>query len=345
MTKPFINPGTITVRARDTATAMDEVVRRLGPDAYILSTRQAAGLVEIRASADVPLRNATVRRFAEALRNARAPQAGDTALPAPARTPADATIPPLAAGPPPIPAGPEVAPPAPTRALPDVAALARRVLLPGPVALDSADRFIVIGPPGAGKSLLAARIAALIFARDRRRRPRLLAPSPGPRLTEDRLRGWARMMGLGVEHPTLAQTRCLAPPDPGRPEILDLSEVPDAACDLAAHLGADPAAEVIVALPTGLHSAHLTRLLRGYAGLHPSVCLTRLDLWEPEPDELTTLADCGLRISRIAQGTGLLDALRQPDFSDLSRWAAGWARPMQETPAGTPPQQTERTEP
>ncbi|NBO20970.1 MAG: hypothetical protein EBU97_03290, partial [Rhodobacteraceae bacterium] len=170
-------------------------------------------------------------------------------------------------------------------------------------------------------------------------------PATGPRLTEDRLRGWARLMGLPVEYPDLAQMRYLPAPDSDRPEILDLSDLPDAAGDLAAHLGCDPATEVILALPTGLHPAHLSRIATGYGPLQPAVCLTRLDLWEPEPDELAVLADCGLRITRLAQGPGLLDALRQPDFSDLSRWAAGWARPMQETLAGPQPGQTDGTEP
>ena len=51
---------TITVTAPDSAMAMDEVVRQLGSDAYILSTTQQDGLVQIKASLD-PLITAPLR--------------------------------------------------------------------------------------------------------------------------------------------------------------------------------------------------------------------------------------------------------------------------------------------
>jgi flagellar biosynthesis GTPase FlhF len=38
---------TITIRAADSAEALEEVMRRLGPDALILSTRQSRGMVEM----------------------------------------------------------------------------------------------------------------------------------------------------------------------------------------------------------------------------------------------------------------------------------------------------------
>ncbi len=43
----------VTVRAADSATAMDEIIRRLGPDAMILSTRARDGQVEIVATDEV----------------------------------------------------------------------------------------------------------------------------------------------------------------------------------------------------------------------------------------------------------------------------------------------------
>jgi flagellar biosynthesis protein FlhF len=55
-----IKMPTITVTAPDSAMAMDEVVRQLGSDAYILSTTQQDGLVQIKASLD-PLITAPLR--------------------------------------------------------------------------------------------------------------------------------------------------------------------------------------------------------------------------------------------------------------------------------------------
>ena len=43
---------TITVTAPDSALAMDEVVRQLGSEAYIVSTSQLDGLVQIKATID-----------------------------------------------------------------------------------------------------------------------------------------------------------------------------------------------------------------------------------------------------------------------------------------------------
>ena len=60
---------TITVTAPDSAMAMDEVVRQLGSDAYILSTTQQDGLVQIKASLDplitAPLRPSIVKTVFE----------------------------------------------------------------------------------------------------------------------------------------------------------------------------------------------------------------------------------------------------------------------------------------
>ncbi len=42
----------ITVRAATSQKAMEEILRRLGPDALILSTRKTDGQYELRASAD-----------------------------------------------------------------------------------------------------------------------------------------------------------------------------------------------------------------------------------------------------------------------------------------------------
>lgn len=46
--------STIVVRASDSALAMDEVIRRLGPNAMILSTSNKNGQVEIKATTDAP---------------------------------------------------------------------------------------------------------------------------------------------------------------------------------------------------------------------------------------------------------------------------------------------------
>jgi hypothetical protein len=276
----------ITVRAPDSQQAMDEVLRRLGANAFILSTAHVDGLVEIRASADLP-----PPAFADTLRAeiARAPRATAATL--------------VADG--------------------DLAALGHRLFVPASATATDATRLVIVGPPGAGKSMLAARLAARRLLADRTARPRLISPIPGRRLVDDRLRGWARLMGLAVDHPPISTVADL-PPDPHRPQIIDLSDVPGPAPDLATRLIDADDAELILTLPTGLHPAMIRRLCAMWQPYHPTVCLTRLDHWEPEPDELTTIADQGLKLTRIASGTGLLNSIRHPGLADLRHWVSGW---------------------
>ena len=289
----------VTVRARDSQRAMDEVIRRLGADAYILSTTQSGGMVEIRA--------------------AREPQPTKAA-------------PPFAS----VLAGVEgqarrASPPA----LPDTATLARRLLLPRQAEAWDPPRVVLVGPAGAGKSMLAARLAARILRDGSGRRPRLIAPQDGARLTEDRLRGWARLMGLAPEYPQLGTLADLPEPHPLLPEIIDLSDIPAHAVEVAGNLAALPEAEVILCLPAGLHPARIAALAAPWQGFGASACLTNLDAWEPEQDELAALATAGLRLRLLADGAGLLDCLRLAETADLDHWAAGWDAPA-DAPADTP---------
>jgi flagellar biosynthesis GTPase FlhF len=300
--------STIVVRAPDSAQAMEEVLRRLGADAFILSTTQSNGQVEIRATSEAAPRRPVVTAFADALR-------AKVDAPAPAgRVPGALAV---------------------TGDL-DLTALEERLreeFLPDPSVphpvVNPATRLILVGPAGGGKSMLAARLAAAIMRAGRGRRPRLIQPLQGVQLAEDRLRGWARLMGLLVERPQLddlARSVDWLPDDEEFPQIVDLSDLPDVTPDQVAELAAPQGSQVVLVLPVGLNARRIAALVRPWTWLGPHLCLTRMDEADPTPEELAALVEFGLPLTLMAGGTGLLDALHRPTITDLRQWAEGWWR-------------------
>lgn len=284
----------VAIRAENTHRAMEELLRRLGPDALILSTRPVDGEVEILA-----LPPDAAPDPAAATATTAAPEPADFARALQRETARKAPTDPLAQ-------------------------LARRLFLPEALAEEPVTRLLIAGPPGAGKSMLAARIAARLMLADPALRPQVVAPAPGAALVEDRLRGWLRLMGLTPDRPALAQAFRLPDPPPFAPQIVDLSDIPAETLPLAARLVETDGAEVVLCLPAGLHPARVAKLCHDWHPLSPTVTLTGLDQWWPERGELDAIADTGLKLTRIAAGTGLIDALSRPGAPDLHRWASGW---------------------
>jgi hypothetical protein len=285
----------ITVRAPTTQKAMEDLLRRYGPDALILSTRHVDGEVEVMAlppGADPAVALAPAAETGPASTDFALALHRETAR----RMPAD-----------------------------PMAALGRRLFLSETLADDPVTRLLIVGPPGAGKSMLAARIAAQLMLADRTLHPHLVAPTPGALLVEDRLRGWARLMGLTPDRPSVASVMHLSDPTPQRPQIVDLSDIPEDAPVLAARLIETDGAELVLCLPSGLHPARIARLCLDWQAFAPTVTLTGLDQWWPERAELDAIADAGLKLTRTAAGTGLINALSRPGVPDLNRWASGWS--------------------
>lgn len=269
---------TLTIRAADSTTALDEVQRRLGPDALILSTRHNRGMVEM------------VAGTAEARK-----------------------------GQPPLPPQPGPRqPPAPAPAVPDFPAQLARAM--GDRDADIAvpylppalrGRVVLVGPPGSGRSLLAARLAAAALRDGAGLRPVLIAPRPDLLTAAGPLAGWARLMGLDLQRPIWPQglPRHLPPPDPDRLEIIDLSDMPLTSADpLAAWRDLDQT-QIWLVLPTGLHPDCHARICPALQGIVRLIVLTRADLCPPTADDLSLGATHGITPALIAEGTGLMDAL------------------------------------
>lgn len=258
----------LTIRGADTAQAMDEVLRVLGPDALILSTRQHRGLVEIEA--------------------ASADEADLTPAPRPEPSFAATLLSQLAAR---------------------RGGAGRADCLPPHLPR----RVVLVGPPGSGRSLLAARLAAASLRLADAPRPRLIAPRPDSLTPPGVLSRHARLMGLVPDRPVWrpGQVPTLPAPAPDEVQIIDLSDLDAAAQqpDALAFLAELPGTALWLVIPTGLHPDWHDRLSATWAGRASMIVLTRADLCPPTADDMALPEQSGLPLGLIAAGTGLLDAL------------------------------------
>lgn len=258
----------IIIRAADTAQAFDEVRRRLGPDALILSTRQNRGLVEVEATTAQAMTDKAAPPSAHGLFAHlldQATSAGGTDLP--------------------------VLPP------------------------DLAGRVLLFGLPGAGCSMLAARLAAYALRIRGGAVPRLVAPRADILAATGALQQWARLLGLTPHRPIWpsglpAQMPPL--PDPDILELVDLSALPLPDPAQLRRLAALPDTQIWLVLPTGLHPQLQEQFCPQWQGIARLIVLTRADICPPTADDLNLAGRFGLPVGLWAGGSGLLDSLHLP---------------------------------
>jgi hypothetical protein len=285
----------MTFRAADSASAMDQVIRRLGEDALILSTTSKAGLVEIVATdepVETPRPRTTPARVAAP--GASALPAGD---PAPARPEPPATPAP----------GIDAAAAMP-RAFADflphevqAQALRARVL--------TAPRVVLVGPVGAGKSLLALQLAAERLGADPgASAPRFFFAGSPARTDAAALTQKAALFGLE----TLFGDPRLHGADPGtHPDICVLSGLAPDPAPLAAAL-AGAGAPVLLVLPAGLRPDRIAAMAAAWSGLACGTVLTFSPGAAPEGIDRDACHAAGLPVLWAARRTVLVDALEPP---------------------------------
>ncbi|MFD1808756.1 hypothetical protein ACFSHQ_13430 [Gemmobacter lanyuensis] len=313
----------ITVRAKDSALAMDEVLDRLGPDAYILSTRHEQGMVVIEAASDAaaadprPQGGAFQRRNGYAGSGAGARRSrSDFAreLHGQMQEPAAETSP----------------PPGPARrrsgwliCRPICSARRRRPPLPifcgcfpeGEVW--PSDRLVLCGPLAEDRVQAALRIAAAWRKADAGCRPQLIEALTHVPFRETALRSWSRLLGL--DHVVTAEGIFGA--HPGAPQLVCVPWEADPV-EIMALTRAE--GEVLLVLPAGLHPRRLSRLIAPWRGSGAGVCLCGLTDEPPQPEELMLLAQAGLVLRLTGWGSDLMDALDTPGSEDLRDWAQIW---------------------
>ncbi len=250
----------IRIRAADAASALNEVARRFGPDALILSTTQQAGFVEV-----------TLAEGGEMPANA-----------------------------------PPAAQPSKPQRLPD---------LP--------PRLVLLGPPGAGVTRLAARLAALHLRRQPDTPCQLFAPRPDMLAPPSALAAQARLLGLEVAMPLWPDPRAGQGLPLGTvPQIIDLSGLGPLGRDCAGPLLQQAGAECWLVLPTGLHVQAQDRIVPPFKPIAQALVLTRADICPLTLEDRALPQRFGLPIALLSQGGGLLDALCTPPQAaspDLAR--------------------------
>ncbi len=301
-------------RASRMAEAMADVRAALGPDAVILGSRRVTGGVEVTAAQDpdlpaLPVGGALGEPFGEPI-----------LIPPPAQ--------PLPERPRPAPAG--VArhnlPPGLAAALDGPGDLASRLagrLAFGPLPAGAPRPLLLAGPPGAGKTLSCAKLAARL----------LWAGTPPLIVTTDQARAGAtaqiaaytRLMGLmlALAETPVALDRTRAHATPGQPVLIDTEGcdpfAPDQARALLALVRAVEA-EVVLVLPAGLDPAEAADLARGFKLLGARHLLpTRLDQARRLGGVLAAAEAAGLILSDAGTGPGVVEGLTAltPD------WLAG----------------------
>lgn len=241
----------IRIRAADSASALNEVARRFGADALILSTAQTQDGVEVAVAES---------------------------------TPDSATVP--------------------------MATARKEAALP-----DLPPRLVLIGPPGAGVSLLAARLAARHLRRLPSRPPLLVAPRLDIVAPASPLLAHARLLVLDVLTPVLPNVHewTLPKPDRAKPQIIDMSGLGAAGPAQLAPLLAAKGAVCWLVLPTGLHVLAQDRVVPPLRPHAQAIALTRQDICPLTLEDRALPQRFGLPIAVVGQGTGLLDALRVPE--------------------------------
>ena len=270
-------------RASTVNQAIAQVRRELGADALILSTRRVQDGVEVTAALEA-----------------------DAASPAPpAPPPASAPsclawhgVPPdlqarLGAGP-----------------LQDtLAAVFRFGALPlGP----SAPPLLLTGPPGAGKTLTAARLATRLTLSGT---PPLVITADGRRAgAAEQLAAFTRVLGLPllVADEPVALARALARRERGAPVLIDspgLNPFDPAERDELAGMAAAAGANLALVLPAGLDAAESADLAAAFAETGAALLVpTRLDLARRLGGILAAAATCVLTEAGV--GPGAADGLR-----------------------------------
>ncbi len=179
--------------------------------------------------------------------------------------------------------------------------------------------LLLIGPPGAGKTLTIARLATRMVMAGCRP---LIVTADGKRAgAAEQLAAFTRLLGLtliAADEP-LALARVLARRQDGAPVLIDAPGLNPADPDdqsLLQELRSAACATMAVVLPAGLDPAEAADIAGGFSGAGATYLVaTRLDQ-SRRLGGILAAADCGLALTEAGVGPGAADGLRPltPEF-------------------------------
>jgi hypothetical protein len=184
---------------------------------------------------------------------------------------------------------------------------------------DLPSRLVLFGPPGAGVSMLAARLAALHLRRAPEALCQLVAPRPDLLAPASALAAHARLMGLDVVMPLWPEPSTLdGLEEASGLQIIDLSGLGPRGREYAGLLSQQPGAECWLVLPTGLHLQAQDRIIPHLQTVAHALVLTRADICPLTLEDRALPQRFGLPIAMISQGSGLLETLSAPTPASVS---------------------------
>lgn len=278
------------IRAETMPAALRAVRAALGPEALILSSRKVAGGIEVAAACEPP---------------------ADDALPPP--------LEPLRV-PPPSATGEHSAltahgVPAPLAARIGAAGLARVLAFaPLPLAADTPP-VLLAGPPGAGKTLTAAKLAARLCLAGRH--PMVITADGKRAGAIEQLAAFTKLLELDLmvaPHPaTLARALARRGAQPAIIDGAGLDPFDPAEAELLAATAAAANATLVLVLPANLDAEEAASLAAAHGRLGASFLIaTRLDQAR-RLGAVVAAAGQGLAIAGFGTGAGAADGFADPD--------------------------------
>ena len=220
---------------------------------------------------------------------------------------------------------------APSRTAPErmsqfVTAMTKTLVAPDPLASLRAPVVVVVGPSGAGKTVLAGKIAALMRETETSRDVALISLSETPSFANAPLSIYARMLSVGHENWQAEQFTHNQILKSHATRVIDTNLEPETLrqklAELRAQIGHAEVA-VIIALPVGSSPARVRAQLAQYKDLDPKIALTKLDECELSPAEASTIAECGTEIAWLSGTCALIETMAPATKEMMTEFLTG----------------------